>query len=119
MSGPCDWANQIRFTDRLKRRDCRGKIRSQMLFYINESGSESETVLAVNVELALVREAVEELRAKCRMAFLLHKIHEVSVTETAERMGMSVRMVRLYVARALAHCREKLDTAQQPARLKQ
>ena len=49
---------------------------------------------------------------KCRTAFLLHRVHEVPVAEVAERMNLSVRMVRLYIARALAHCRERLDTLQ-------
>lgn len=103
-------------TDRLKQRDRRVKIRNLVFFETDESGPLPESVLSANDELAIVRQAVEELPPKCRMAFLLHKIHELSVLDTAERMELSVRMVRLYIARALAHCRERLDAAKVPLR---
>lgn len=100
-------------TDRLKQRDRRARIRNVVLFDAGEVSPAPERGLAASDELALVREAIEELPAKCRMAFLLHKIHELSVVETARQMELSVRMVRLYIARALAHCRERLDAAEQ------
>ena len=103
-------------TDRIKQRDRRVKIRNLVFFETDESGPLPESVLSANDELAIVRQAVEELPPKCRMAFLLHKIHEHSVLETAERMELSVRMVRLYIARALAHCRERLGAAKVPLR---
>jgi len=60
-------------------------------------------------ELDLIERAVESLPAKCRQAFLLHRVYELSVEETAERTRLNPRVVRRYVARALAHCQKALE----------
>lgn len=99
-------------SDRLKQRERRSQLRDLVFFAAPEPSPPPETCLGAREELDIVRGAVEELPPKCRMAFLLHKIHEVPVEETAARMQLSVRMVRLYVARALAHCKLRLDGAE-------
>ena len=67
-------------------------------------------------KLAVIQEAIQELPAKCRTAFLLRKVHQYSTKETGERMGLTGRMVRLYVARALAHCTDRLQLAMREQR---
>lgn len=61
--------------------------------------------------MAVLGAAVAELPAKCRQAFLLHRIHEVSIDNIALTMNIGVCMVRRYVARALEHVRMRLDSA--------
>ena len=102
-------------TDRLKQRHRRSQLRNLLFFDTGEVGSTPEKGLSAKEELQIVRNAIEELPAKCKTAFLLHKIHDLSVMETADQMNLSIRMVRLYIARALAHCRERLDNAASPA----
>lgn len=66
--------------------------------------------------LAADRETVQRLErliaampAKCRQAFILYQFEGLEFAAIATRMGMSERMVRKYVVRALLHCRTQLD----------
>lgn len=52
-----------------------------------------------------------ELPPKCGEAFRLVRIEQLSFSEAAERMGLTERMIRIHVARALAHCQSRLDGA--------
>ncbi len=104
-------------SDRLKQRDRRREIRDLVFFESAETSPPPERVLAGREELEVIRVAIEELPAKCRMAFLLHKIHDLPVEDTAAQMKLSVRMVRLYIARAIAHCKERLDSAEHAVRM--
>lgn len=63
-------------------------------------------------EVEIVRRLVGELPPKCRHAFLLHRVHGVEFSEIAQEMGLSERMVRHYVLRAVLYCRAGLDAAQ-------
>jgi RNA polymerase sigma-70 factor (ECF subfamily) len=63
-------------------------------------------------EMEIVRHLVAELPPKCRRAFLLHRVHGAEFSEIAEEMGLSERMVRHYVLRAVLYCRAGLDAAQ-------
>jgi RNA polymerase sigma-70 factor (ECF subfamily) len=63
-------------------------------------------------EIEIVRRLVGELPPKCRHAFLLHRVQGVEFAEIAREMGLSERMVRHYVLRAVLYCRAGLDAAQ-------
>ena len=63
-------------------------------------------------EMEIVRRLIGELPPKCRHAFLLHRVHGAEFVEIAQEMGLSERMVRHYVLRAVLHCRAGLDAAQ-------
>ena len=97
--------------DRLKQRKRRASLRKAAFAGAEESSPSPEKALLAAQELAMVREALKELPSRCRTAFLLYKVHQLSIAETATRMELSVRMVRLYVARALAHCADRLESA--------
>lgn len=60
-------------------------------------------------ELKIVRQALRDLPAKCRKAFVLHVFADRSLAEIAVEMQLSDRMIRYYVARAMAHCSAALD----------
>jgi len=64
--------------------------------------------VATAQELARLNTALQSLPPKCRRAFLLHKFYGLSMVEVAEQMHVTDRMVRLYIARALLHCRRAL-----------
>jgi RNA polymerase sigma-70 factor (ECF subfamily) len=95
--------------DRLKQRERRSELRNLAFFDDDVSSPPPESILNARDELGLVQEAISELPPKCRKAFLLHKIHGTSIEKTSEEMKLSTRMVRLYVARAVAYCKERLD----------
>jgi len=50
-----------------------------------------------------------ELPHNCTEAFRLVRIKQLSFAEAATRMGLTERMVRIHVARALAYCQQHLD----------
>jgi RNA polymerase sigma-70 factor (ECF subfamily) len=66
------------------------------------------TVLAADEYQQLVA-CLEELPPKCRKAFVMHRMRQMSTEEVAREMGISDRMVRKHVARALIYCRYRLD----------
>jgi RNA polymerase sigma-70 factor (ECF subfamily) len=65
----------------------------------------TERAAIAGQELALLKTAVAELPDKCGEAFRLHKLEELPFPEVAARMGLTERMVRKYVARALFYIR--------------
>ena len=98
--------------DRLKQRERRSELRNLVFFEDEAFSPPPETILNARDELNLIQSAISELPPKCRKAFLLHKIHSMSIEKTSEEMNLSTRMVRIYVARAVAFCKERLDQAE-------
>lgn len=62
-------------------------------------------------EFDRVCEALNDLPAKCREAFIKHSLEGYSTPEISAQMGVDERTVRKYVTRAMLHCREKLGEA--------
>lgn len=56
-----------------------------------------DTLLAISTML-------EGLPGKVRQAFLLSRLEEIPQTEIAVQLGVSVSMVKQYMARAMMHC---------------
>lgn len=73
-----------------------------------EQGAAPEQILEACQELELIDRFVEELPAKCRQAFYLDRLHGMSPPDIAARLGVSVRMVHLYLVKALAHLHSRL-----------
>jgi RNA polymerase sigma factor (sigma-70 family) len=59
--------------------------------------------------IQVLRTALAELPGKCRQAFIMHRVHELSCAEIMQRLNIGERSVRLYVARAIQHLRTRLD----------
>ncbi len=60
---------------------------------------------------------LRDLPEKVACAFVLAQLHELNYRTIAERLGVSERMVKKYMARAMAHCaliQAELDTARVP-----
>lgn len=66
--------------------------------------------------VAVLKTALDELPAKCREIFVLHRVEGFSRAEIAIRTGLGERMVRLYMARALEHLRRRVDEASEGRR---
>lgn len=58
---------------------------------------------AIETLLAITR-LLEGLPEKARRAFLLSRLEEASHTDIAAVLGISVSMVKKYIARAMVHC---------------
>lgn len=68
-----------------------------------------ETAVTTAQEISRLNSALSALPPKCRQAFLLHKFHGLTMVEVAQQMKVTDRMVRLYITRALLHCRRALE----------
>ncbi|MCK5425253.1 MAG: sigma-70 family RNA polymerase sigma factor [Emcibacter sp.] len=67
-----------------------------------------ERALGARQTLDELRKALEELPPKCKEAFMLYKFKNMSHTEIAEKMDLSVSSIRKYIARGLAFCIQKI-----------
>ncbi len=64
--------------------------------------------LEVEARLRILKTAIEELPARCRMAFILHRLHGLSPDQITLRLGISRNMVDRHLRKALAHCLDRL-----------
>ena len=67
--------------------------------------------LKAEQELAIVRAALEELAPKCREVFVLNRFENLSYSEIAAELDLSVSMIEKHVSQALAHLRKRLTDA--------
>jgi len=90
---------------------------------LEESGNRLDAILALDSDappakavqregLVRLENALEELPENQRLAVELHKIHGLSVAETAKRMGVSKPSVAGFYARALNTLRKRLTDSQ-------
>ena len=77
-------------------------------FVPNQSAGPEQTVIA-RQRLGLLHSAIAELATDCRTAFLLNTIEGLSYSDIAIRMGISKSMVGKHLAKALAHCANRLE----------
>ncbi len=70
-----------------------------------------ERVLQARQDLAAVAAALAELPPRCREAFRLSRQEEWPTARIAAHLGVSDRMVRLYLARALEHIEAALSAS--------
>jgi RNA polymerase sigma-70 factor (ECF subfamily) len=82
----------------------------ESLYEANHESTPEEEV-SRDQEARRVARILDELPAACRRAFVLYRVYEYSVTEVAAEIGVSERMVRYYVVRAMSHCRNRLREA--------
>ncbi|MGO8973736.1 MAG: RNA polymerase sigma factor [Steroidobacteraceae bacterium] len=60
-------------------------------------------------ELELVRQVLLDLPEKCRQAFVGHIFGGQKTHDIAVRLQLSERMIRIYIAQALALCRSRIE----------
>lgn len=68
-----------------------------------------EGKVAAEQDLDVLKTALEELPPRCREAFLLARLSDLTSDQIARRVGVSTRTIREYVVRATVHCRRRLD----------
>lgn len=100
--------------DRLRQRNVRTRSARAVeaeLFEELSSSEEPERQAAASDELVFIERCLEELTPACRRAFWLHRMHGRSVTEIAAELGVTERMVRHHLSRALIYCQLRLKGA--------
>jgi RNA polymerase sigma factor (sigma-70 family) len=95
--------------DHLRQRRSRGRL--DQLNCVDDIFSDlgPERTAIARQELALLARAVAELPPKCQEAFRLYKLEDRPLSDVATLMGISERMVRKHVYRALIYARLRRD----------
>lgn len=100
--------------DHLRRRAVRERCAPDegMLFeqWLAQPGPE-RTILSAQ-QLEVIKTTIRDLPDNCRRAFLLHIFADRTLREVADELQVTQRMVRYYIARGLAHCRNALVEAE-------
>lgn len=108
--------------DRLRRRATETRLQEAELFPgLSERPPEPETLAIQSERVELIRGFLGELPTPVRDAFLLFRTEDMDQESIARRLGVSDRMVRNHITRALIYCRLRLDglgPADAQARLK-
>lgn len=95
--------------DRQRRESVHARATDQPLFEEFADSRTPERRTAGAQEIAQIQRWLEELPPKCRQAFLLNRFYGLDFAAVAEHMGFSERSARVYVERALEHCRQRMD----------
>ena len=90
-------------TDLLRRRAVQSRVQQDDLFFETDAPATQERALQAREQLAAVEIALSELPPRCREAFLLSRREGWGSGRIAAHLGVSDRMVRLYLVRALEH----------------
>jgi len=104
--------------DRIRRRDRKDRIERLDLFDEPPLAPSAEDEATSQQDLALVRQAIAELKPSYQTAFAMNKFLDRSITDVAAAMDLTPRMVRVYVTRAVFYCRLRLDGCSQDAAYK-
>jgi RNA polymerase sigma factor (sigma-70 family) len=95
--------------DRMRRSARKDRIERLDVFEEwNTDPSVEREVLAAQ-EVSLVRQAISELESKYQRALVLHRFRDQPVAEIANQLGVTPRMVRTYIARAVLYCKVRLE----------
>jgi len=73
-----------------------------------QSQDDAEQAAQQRQRLTRLHQAVQELPERQRQAFVLHRIEGCTVQDTADQMGISLRMTVKHLARALAYCETRV-----------
>jgi RNA polymerase sigma factor (sigma-70 family) len=71
----------------------------------------AESIVEARERLAIVERAIGELPPRCLEAFVLHVLKGLTFDEVGREMGISDRMAKKHVARALEYLQTCLDAA--------
>lgn len=96
-------------TDRLRHRRV-VQLSVEREFFNLDPPSPMDTV-AAQQDLEVLSAAMDELSPKCREVFMLRRLGNLQTDEIARRTHIGPRMVRMYIAQALAHCQLRLMEA--------
>ena len=100
--------------DRIRRTQTGERVRQAISRALGDAAfPPPEHEIASRQELELIARSLEELPPKCRQAFYLHRIHDMSLDDIARELQVTKRMVHHYLLRAIVHCRSRLDAEAQ------
>jgi RNA polymerase sigma-70 factor (ECF subfamily) len=95
--------------DRMRRNTRKDRVERLDVFEEWSAEPTVEREVLAAQEMARVREAISELEPRYQRAFVLQKFRDQPVAEIAVELGVTPRMVRHYIARAVLYCKLRLD----------
>jgi RNA polymerase sigma factor (sigma-70 family) len=95
-------------TDHGRRRGVRERFVQAVRAEAEQLAPSAETVVDARQRLEIIEQALEHLPARCLEAFILRVVQGLPFDEVGREMGISGRMAKIYVARALAHLQASL-----------
>lgn len=96
-------------TDRARRRAVRERFARAARTEAEPLAPSAETVVDARQRLEVIERAVGQLPPRCLDAFLLRIVQGRPFDEVGREMGISARMAKVYVARALASLQARLE----------
>jgi RNA polymerase sigma-70 factor (ECF subfamily) len=100
--------------DRLRQRNVRYRsaaaVEAELFEELTVQDDPERRTLAAE-ELSFVNRCLEELSPSCQHAFYLHRVQGMAVTQIAAELGVTERMVRHHLTRALTYCQLRLRGA--------
>jgi RNA polymerase sigma-70 factor (ECF subfamily) len=87
--------------------DCREEVESRPA----EGHGDTAQAVEHRQQLTRLRDALHELPERQRQAFVLHRVQELTLEQTAQRMGITVRMVSRHLSRAMSYCEMRVRYA--------
>lgn len=97
--------------DRLRHRTVEDRVQSSEpdLVEAAEDLCDPERHVAAREELGLVASCMRELPEKCGKAFLMYRLEGETQEQIAKHLGVSDRMVNMYIRQAMLYCRLRLQ----------
>ncbi|MGC8521732.1 MAG: RNA polymerase sigma factor [Steroidobacteraceae bacterium] len=99
-------------TDHGRRRVVRERFAQAARAEAEQLAPSAETVVDARQRLELIERAVGQLPPRCLHAFILRVVQGQPFDEVGRAMGISGRMAKIYVARALAHLHGSLEESE-------
>lgn len=104
--------------DRKRQRAARLRLAAVALQPTGSCSPSAESVVESRERLAIVHKAIEQLPPRCRQAFLLRVLEGQRFSRVGREMGITERMAKVHVARAmefLLNCLESAEAAKKIA----
>lgn len=98
--------------DRKRQRMTRARLASVALQPADRCSPSTESVVESRERLAIVQRAIGQLPPRCRQAFVLRIVDGERFARVGEIMGISERMAKVHVARAMEYLQHCLDSAE-------
>lgn len=95
--------------DRIRQRAVHGRLVAQELFAGLTEAPNTERHVLAEEEIEQIGDRLESLPENCRYAFTRHVLLDRPVKDIAQEMGLTERMVRYHIVRALVQCRQVLN----------
>jgi RNA polymerase sigma factor (sigma-70 family) len=97
--------------DSKRQRAARVRLASVALQPTNGCSPSAESVVESRERLVIVQKAIAQLPPRCRQAFLLRVVEGQQFSRVGREMGITERMAKVHVARAMEYLQDCLDAA--------